>query len=69
MVYREEGPWREARRTHRVRPAVALGCVLGLGFVIALALIEFQAAAIIVGLAVVTTVVLLVSRWVDRRHR
>lgn len=69
MAYHEERPWRETRRTHRVRPGAALGWVLAVGIVIALALIEFRAAAIIAGLAVVTIVVLLVGRWMGKRNR
>ncbi|MDQ1027606.1 hypothetical protein QF035_005188 [Streptomyces umbrinus] len=69
MAYHEEHPWRDRRRTHRVRPTTALGCLLALGFVIVMAVIEFRAAAIIVGLAVVTAVLLFISRRADRRSR
>jgi hypothetical protein len=69
MAYHEERPWRETHRTHRARPRAALGGVLALGIMIALALIELRAAAIFVGLAVVTTLVLLIGKWVENRNR
>ncbi|MEV0554082.1 hypothetical protein AB0I27_11555 [Streptomyces sp. NPDC050597] len=69
MAYHEEDPWRERRRNRRARPATALGCVLALGFMIVLAVIEFRAAMIIVGLVVVTAVVLLVGKRSDRRSK
>lgn len=53
MAYHDERPWHEKRRTHRARPAVALGWVLVVGLVVALAVVEVRAAAIIVGLALV----------------
>jgi hypothetical protein len=69
MAYHEEDPWRQRRRTRRLRPATAFGCALALGLVIVLAVIEFRAAMIIVGLAVVTAVVLLVGKWSERRSK
>lgn len=69
MAYHEERPWRETRRTHRARPRTALGGVFALGIVIALAVVELRAAAIFVGLAVVTTSVLLVGKWIGNRNR
>jgi len=69
MAYHEECPWRETHRTHRARPRAVLGGVLVLGIVIALAVIELRAAAIFVGLAVVTTFVLLIGKWVGNHNR
>ncbi|WP_405568811.1 hypothetical protein OG418_29565 [Streptomyces phaeochromogenes] len=69
MAYHEERPWRETRRTHRARTRTALGGVFALGIVIALAVVELRAAAIFVGLAVVTTLVLLIGKWVGNRNR
>jgi uncharacterized membrane protein len=69
MAHHEERPWREARRTSRARPQAALGVILALGIVIALALIELRAAAIFLGLAVVTALVLLIGKRIGSRNR
>lgn len=69
MAYHEERPWHETHRTHRARPRAALGGIFALGITIALALIELRAAVIFVGLAVVTTLVLLIGKWVENRSR
>jgi hypothetical protein len=69
MAYHRERPWRETHRTHRARPRAALGGVLALAIVIALAVVEFRAAVIFVGLAVVTTLILLIGKWVGNRNR
>ena len=40
-----------------------------MGIVIALAVVELRAAAIFVGLAVVTALVLLIGKWAGNRNR
>ncbi|GAA1921192.1 hypothetical protein GCM10009837_53100 [Streptomyces durmitorensis] len=67
MAYHEEHPWKDRRRTHHIRSTTALGCVLAVGLVIVMAVIEFRAAVIIVGLAVVTAALLFISKRTDRR--
>lgn len=69
MAYHEERPWRETQRTYRARPRAALGGVLAVGIVIALALIELRAAVIFLGLAVVTILILLIGKWVGNHDR
>lgn len=68
MAYLERNPWQEPQRTRRTNGQIIIGCLLGLAVLIILAIIEIQAAVIIVALAALTAVILLVTSRLGRRR-
>jgi uncharacterized membrane protein YccC len=68
MAYHERNPWREPQRRSRSNSRILIGCLIAVAAFIVLAVIEIQAALIIVGLAVVTGLVLFIGSKVGRRR-
>ncbi|MGW7264411.1 hypothetical protein [Streptomyces sp. NPDC054842] len=69
MAYHEGSPWREPRSTPpTTKVRVVLGCLVAVALVAALAILQIQAAAIIVGLALISGIVLVVGTKVGRRR-
>ena len=68
MAYHERNPWQEPQRTRRTNGQITIGCLLALAVLIILAIIEMQAAIIIVALATITAVILLVTSRLGRRR-
>lgn len=68
MAYHESSPWREPQRTKRTRSRTVLGALLALAVLILLAIIEIGAAAVIVGLALATGIILFIGSAISRRR-
>lgn len=69
MAFHEQRPWVEPQRDGHIHGHVIIGAVLALALLVVLAVMEVEIAAVIVGLAVFTAIVLAVGNWVEHRRR
>jgi hypothetical protein len=60
-TYHEGNPWREPQRITRTHLQVVIGCLFSLALLIVLAILEIQAAAIVMSLALATGLILLIG--------
>ncbi|MFE5688382.1 hypothetical protein [Streptomyces sp. NPDC056512] len=68
MSYHEGNPWKEPQRIPRTNHHIVIGGLVTIAVVVVLAVLEIEAAAAIVGLALLTALALSIGSRADKHH-